>query len=279
MAAREQKIEIRGGSGPIEGTLVLPGVLVPGVLFVHGWGGSQQQYLVRAREVAALGCVCLTFDLGGHAGTQPLRETVSRESNLHDVVVAYDALAAHPSVDASAIAVVGSSYGGYLATILTSIRPVSWLALRVPALYIDTGWELPKLQLHQDQDLRTYRRSFVEAATNRALRACGAFRGDVLLIESEQDDLVPPAVIKSYRAACTQARSLTYRCIPAADHGLSDETSQRVYTGLLVQWLAEMLPDARRDRGTAPATAATARQAAAVVPVEQVEPEAPPKAS
>jgi len=81
MASREQKIEIRGGSGTIDGTLVLPGVLVPGVLFVHGWGGSQQQYLARAREIAALGCVCLTFDLGGHAGTQPKRETVSRDSS------------------------------------------------------------------------------------------------------------------------------------------------------------------------------------------------------
>ena len=279
MPAREQKVEIRGGSGLIDGTLVLPGVLVPGVLFVHGWGGSQLQYLARAREVAALGCVCLTFDLGGHAGTQPKRETVSRESNLYDVLSAYDTLAAHPHVDASAIAVVGSSYGGYLATILTSMRPVSWLGLRVPALYIDSGWEVPKLQLHHDQDLRAYRRSFVDAATNRALRSCAAFKGDVLLVESEHDDIVPPAVVKSYRAACTQARSLTYRCIQGADHGLSDETSQRVYTGLLVQWLAELFPDARRDRGTAPATAATARQAGAVAAIEQVEPEAPPKAS
>jgi len=280
MATRDHKFEIAVGAESICGTLVSPETAIPGVLFVHGWGGSQQQYLARAREVAALGSVCLTFDLGGHAGTQPQRETVSRESNLRDVLAAYDTLAAHPSVDPSAIAVVGSSYGGYLATILTTMRPVAWLTLRVPALYIDTGWELPKLQLHIDQDLRAYRRSFVATATNRALRACAAFKGDALLVESEHDDLVPAEVIKSYRAALTQTRSLTYRCIAGADHGLSDETSQRVYTGHLVQWLSEMLPDARRDRGTAPATAATARQAPAVEqPVEQIEPEAPPKAA
>lgn len=282
MTTREQKIEIPVDSGHIAGTLVTPGVLVPGVLFVHGWGGSQQQYLARAREVAALGCVCLTFDLGGHVGTQPQRETVSRESNLRDLVAAYDTLAAHPHVDGPAIALVGSSYGGYLATILTTMRPVLWLALRVPALYIDTGWELPKLQLHKDHDLRTYRRSFVAAATNRALRACAEFKGDVLLVESAHDDIIPPAVIKSYREACVQASSLTYRCMGDADHGLSDEVSQRVYTGLLVQWLGEMFPNARRDRGSAPATAATARQSAdnALVKAEEPEaPEAPPKPS
>ena len=153
-------------------------------------------------------------------GTQPQRETVSRESNLHDLLAAYDELAAHPYVDRSAIAVVGSSYGGYLATILTSMRPVSWLALRAPALYIDTGWELPKLQLHQEQDLRAYRRSFVAGRRRTArLRACAAFKGDVLLLESEHDDIIPPAVIKSYRDAFTHARSLTYRCMQGADHG------------------------------------------------------------
>ena len=112
----------------IAGTLVTPGTLVPGVLFVHGWGGSQEQYLARAREVAALGCMCLTFDLRGHAATEAQRREVSREQNLHDVLAAYDQLAAHPYLDTTEIAVVGSSYGGYLATILTTLRRVRWLS-------------------------------------------------------------------------------------------------------------------------------------------------------
>jgi dienelactone hydrolase len=279
MATREQKVEIPVGPGHIAGTLVTPGTRIPGVLFVHGWGGSQQQYLVRAREIAALGCVCLTFDLSGHAGTQPQRETVSRESNLRDVLAAYDVLARHPHVDRAAVAVVGSSYGGYLAAILTTLRAVKWLALRVPALYIDSGWELPKLQLHRDQDLRSYRRSFVPAESNRALRACAEFQGDVLIVESEHDDIIPRAVITSYREACTQAHSLTARCIPNADHGLTDDASQRAYTALLTQWLGEMLPSARRKIVTPAATAAAAQQAAAQAAATEQEPEAPPKAS
>ena len=278
MSGHERKIQIAVDSRRIDGTLVTPGFLVPGVLFVHGWGGSQQQYLARAHAVAALGSVCLTFDLGGHAGTQPLRETVSRESNLRDVVAAYDALADHPLVDRSVIAVVGSSYGGYLATILTTMRPVAWLALRVPALYVDSGWELPKLQLHKDQDLRAYRSSFVAARTNRALRACAEFKGDVLLVESGHDDIIPPAVIVSYREACLQARSLTYRCMADADHGLSDETSQQAYTALLVQWFSEMFASARRDLGDVAAATSSAREEAAKAALA-AEPEAPPKAS
>jgi len=279
MATYEHKVEIRVGPGAIAGTVVTPGTRIPGVLFVHGWGGSQQQYLARAREIAALGCVCLTFDLGGHAGTQPQRETVSRESNLRDLLAAYDVLAAHPHVDPAAIAMVGSSYGGYLAAIATTERAVKWLALRVPALYIDTGWEIPKLQLHKDQDLRSYRRSVVPASKNRALRACLSFEGDVLLVESEHDDIIPRAVLTSYREAFVQSRSLTYRCLPGADHGLTDEASQRAYTTLLLQWLAEMMPNARRPEPAEAGRSTAAREAAAIDAATGPLPEAPPKAA
>ena len=81
-----------------------------------------------------------------------------------------------------------------------------------------------------------------------------------------------------YREACVQTRSLTYRCMADADHGLSDETSQRVYTTLLAQWLGEVFANARRHSTEAPVAAAAARQTAANAPVEQQEPEAPPKA-
>jgi len=250
MPTREEEVSIHAEGRHIAGTLVSPSTLIPGVLFVHGWGGGQEQYIARAREIAALGCVCLTFDLSGHNDTLPMQETVSRENNLADVLAAYDTLVRQRGVDPSSIAVVGSSYGGYLAAILTTRRPVRWLALRVPALYMDTGWELPKVQLHQDQDLGAYRRRFVPAADNRALRACKAYRGDVLLIESERDDIVPHAVINSYKEALIRPRSMTYRMISNADHGLSEPASQRAYTALLVSWMTEMVQGARASNAT-----------------------------
>ena len=237
MATFDERVEITVDDGGIAGTFITPGTLVPGVLFVHGWGGSQEQYLARARKIAALGCVCLTFDLRGHAQTRLQYETVSRASNLRDVLAAYDLLARRRHVDPASIAVVGSSYGGYLAAILTSMRADKWLGLRAPALYVDAGWEIPKLQLHKDHDLKTYRRSRVAAADNRALQAAQEFQGDVLLVESELDTIVPRAVLSSYREACTQTRSLTYRCIEGADHGLTLDRVQLAYTSVLVFWL------------------------------------------
>ena len=168
---------------------------------------------------------------------------MSREDNLHDVIAAFDALAEHDSVDANAIAVVGSSYGGYLAAILTSIRRVKWLALRAPALYKDSEWELPKWQLKKLHSLDEYRKQPVPPNESRALTACTQFDGDVLIVESEYDFVVPHQVIANYREACSRARSVTYRVMAGADHGLADESMQQAYTNLLVEWFRHMLAE------------------------------------
>ncbi len=247
MASRDNPVEIPVEDGRrIPGTLVSPAAAVPGVLFVQGWGSGQEQYLSRAREIAALGCVCLTFEPRGVARGDPEHGTVTREENLKDVLAAYDTLAGQPTVDKAAIGVVGSSYGGYLAAVLSSLRPVRWLALRVPALYKDEDWALPKRALDKDE-LAAYRRRSVDASENRALSACAAFRGDVLIVESERDVVVPHPVIANYMAAFERAHSLTYRVIAGADHGLSEEPWQQAYTSLLVNWATEMVLGARED--------------------------------
>jgi pimeloyl-ACP methyl ester carboxylesterase len=258
---RDDPLEIAVADQYISGTLVTPGTLTPGVLFVHGWGGSQQQYIARAREVAALGCICLTFDLRGHAKTEHQQRTVTREDNLKDVVAAYDALIRQRGVDASAIAVVGSSYGGYLAAILTECRPVRWLVLRAPALYKDSEWTLPKDQLRKLQQLETYRRMPVKSEQARALRACAAYTGHALVVESQHDSIIPAQVVANYCGALTRTASTTHRVLEGADHSLSSEAFQQAYTTLLVSWMGEMVRGARAESQTMPVIA-KAEQAA-----------------
>lgn len=224
----------------IAATFMEPQQKLPGVLFVHGWGGSQQRDLERAQGITGLGCVCLTFDLRGHERTSGQKKTVTREQNLADILAAYDQLASHPAVDPACIAVIGTSYGGYLAAILTQMRTVCWLALRVPAMYWDEQWHTPKLSLDKPRLLQ-FREQPLTPDANRALAACAAFRGDVLLVESEFDEHVPHATLMNYRSAFVQAHSLTHRIIDGADHGLSQERDQKAYTYLLTNWISEMV--------------------------------------
>jgi dienelactone hydrolase len=229
------------------GATLLTPTGIPGVLFVHGWGGKQQHNLVRAREAVGLGCVCLTFDLRGHEGWVSMRETVTRPQNLADIIAAYDHLASLPYVDPGAIAVVGLSYGGYLSALLTRERHVAWLALRSPALYRDAHWDAPKVALNREPDLMDYRRSEVAASENRALAACSQYEGDVLLVEAECDTIVPHQVMRNYANAFSRARSVTSRLLRGADHALTVKEHQQAYTRYLIDWLTEMVVERRVD--------------------------------
>jgi pimeloyl-ACP methyl ester carboxylesterase len=246
MNLRDETIGIAVEGQRIEGTLIAPAAQerpAPGVLFVHGWGGNQDHYLAEARALAALGCVCLIFNLRGHAETEAQHDTVTREDNLHDVMAAYDVLAGHASVERSSIAVVGSSYGAYLGALLIYMRPVRLLAFQAPALYKDDDWEAPKRKLHVDPDFAAYRRLTLRAEENRALGACAQFLGDALVVESEHDEIIPHPAVANYIAALANAHSLTYRMIEGADHGLSSENCERAYTELLVNWMSEMMKE------------------------------------
>lgn len=246
MDIRLERVHIGVAGETMPGAMLMPARELPGVLFVHGWGGSQIQDLARAREAAGLGCVCVTFDLRGH-GTREISTTVSRAQNFADLLAAYDWMVGQPSVDADSIAVVGISYGGYLAALLSAERPVRWLALRSPALYKDADWDQPKLSLHADPDLPAWRRRRIATSDNRALRACERYCGDVLLVEAERDEVIPHAVIENYVGAFTHARSLTARVIADADHAFSSKAMQAGYTGLLIKWLTEMIAGARAN--------------------------------
>jgi pimeloyl-ACP methyl ester carboxylesterase len=248
MSSEQRTVQIRVADGGISGTMFSPGRRLPGFLLIHGWGGSQENYMSHAREVAALGCICLTFDLRGHAETEPLRKHITPQQNMADVLAAYDALAGHPAVDLNAIGVVGSSYGGYLAVHLTRERAVRWLALRVPALYKDEHWTAAKAEIDRTE-LERFRSEVVAPDRNRALTACAKFRGDVLVVESERDGFVPHSVITSYRAAFHHSKSLTYRRIDGADHSLTEVEHQRAYSSILVSWAAEMVLGAREGSG------------------------------
>ena len=247
MAAFSDPIEIDVADQQLAGTFLTPESKVPGVLFIHGWGGDQKFDLARAKGIAALGCVCLTFDLRGHAATQAQQMQVSRDDNLRDVMAAYDRLAAHPSLDSGSVAVVGSSYGGYLAAILSGLRRVRWLALHVPALYRDDEWMLPKNQLNRET-LRAYRNTHIEPESNRALSCCANFTGDVLIVEAEHDVYIPHSTIMNYRSAFRRSHSLTHRILDGADHALTDKASQQAYTSILVNWVTEMVMGARVGR-------------------------------
>lgn len=227
---RTEEIQFESAGRRLSGRLFRPvptGARGPGMLFIHGLGSSQTGYFRRGEAVSrSLSAVCLTFDLGGHGdGGEAWRELTPHD-HLQDVVAALDALRAGEDVDADRIGVCGASYGGYLAALLTSERPVKRLLLRAPAVYADDEIDVP-IGRHEG------RANMLEAGVFTCL---GAFRGDVLVVESQHDCVIPPSVIERYVASTPRASRVV---IAGAGHAL-DPRFEPEFVKLIRDWFREL---------------------------------------
>lgn len=209
----------------------------PAVLVIHDWTSSMSNYPSRVMGLVDQGYLVLLFDMRGHGETGGELEALSVSDHLNDALAAYDYLLTLENVDPNNISVLGSSYGGYLATLLTAERKVNHLVLSVPANYPDDIFDKPGMQTSQYVD--EYRKRLLGPAEGRALAAVHNYQGDLLFIEAENDEQVPTQVMRGYRnAALTQYE---YVLIPGADHGLKTPGANEARIQALNEWFGKLL--------------------------------------
>lgn len=211
------------------------GIVRPALLVLPGWDdGGRAQYDALNRDLGAHGWQCRRADLPDASWPAAERAAVTREDTLRQALHDYQLL--HAQARPDGMGVLGFSYGGYMAALLAGMYPFDWLVLRSPALYRDGDWGLAKEDLDQ-AGMEAYHRETHTPDNNRALAACAAFRGDVLLVQSECDQVVPPSVTESYAWALGGARSLVRHTLLGADHALSQARWSQTYHRIVVEWL------------------------------------------
>lgn len=229
-----KKISFAVGDGTVSGTVFTPENATgkcPAVLFIHGWSSNESGYAKRAEPLVKLGYVCLTFDLLGHGNSTGNLETVTLNENISATVAAYDFLASQENVDKDKISVVGTSYGGYLASVLASKRKIGSIVLRVPAIYTDDYSSKAKDSM---QSMRLAKEG-EGPRNNIALNSISAFRNRILLITAEHDQVIPHRIIELI-IKTAKPESLKHVVIKGADHQFSNPEWQEEFIALLIEW-------------------------------------------
>lgn len=116
--------------------LCLPGVAPP--------------WRARAADAPVCATACLRAGLPDESWPADVQARTTREDNMQQLLGDYDQLVSDASVDPARVGVLGFSYGGYAAALLTSLRPVGFMVLRSPAIYPDDEWRTPKQLLDQN---------------------------------------------------------------------------------------------------------------------------------
>lgn len=195
-----------------------PDIKGSALIFAHGLESSQEGYSGRAEKVSLeLGCVCFTFDFSGHGRSSGDLATLTPQDHLNDLVSAFDLLVNNNYIDSSRIGVCGASYGAYLCALLTVERSVQRLLMRAPALYsdrfLDKPWAFP-------------RSSDADADAPKLSAAVTGFLGDILILESENDEIIPHAVIQWYLRSDPRVR---HEVLKGAFHGIATQAQEESF--------------------------------------------------
>ncbi len=132
------------------------------------------------------------------------------------------------AVDRAKVGVCGASYGGYLAALVTAHREVRRLLLRAPSLAGDV-----------DFPGRRREPSVSAEAPDGfdSLEILARYGGEVLVIESGQDEIIPMSHIAAYLRACSHAQ---HQVIPEAMHALTDPSWDEVFVKAIVRWFRDL---------------------------------------
>lgn len=237
------KLNLKSGNQNLSANLIKPENFrkpLPSLIFIHGWKSNQTGNIKRAVEIVKLGFVCLTLDLRGHGESNGNVEEFSRGDHLEDIETAYKYLRDLKEVNPNKIGIIGSSYGAYLAAVAINFLEFEWLVLRVPALYFNDKFNIPTGKLIKE-DRNAFTTSGLTPKNSLALKGVANFSGDILIIESEKDEIIPHSVIENYLNSISDKRKLTYKIIKNARHSLTDEKLDKEYVALLKRWLSDKM--------------------------------------
>ena len=214
----------------------------PGVIFIHGWGSSQKNSLGLAESLAKNSTV-YTFDLRGHGDSEGDRENSTRAMFLDDIEKVYDWFVNNKNVDISRVFVCGTSFGAYLATILSKSRKIQGLILRAPANYPDDEFENDTVvQKIDNPQLSTWRKQTSDYNETKSLRSLHDFTGKILIVESDNDTVVPHATISNYINTIEDKDKLNHFVLKDAQHSISNNPQARLqFEEICLNWIRKQI--------------------------------------
>ena len=236
-----RKVEFSVDNLKLKGILILPKKLLkknPAIFFIHGWTSHKERSYQYANGLAKLGYISFLFDMRGHGESEGNRDKTTTKEFLDDVLAAYDYLTKAQGVNTSDISVIASSFGCYLASLLTAKRNIKNLVLKAPADYPNSVFNKPTAQnsAESNPDIVSWRSEARKSDETFALDAVSNFNGKILILESEKDDMVPHQTVQNYVNAIKIKSKLTHIVIKDAPHSIQEGRFRDKVEQILVDW-------------------------------------------
>lgn len=234
---------IKGNGYNLSGTIIKPNRYekIPTVIFYHSMiSQSKPRYIKRAEELAKVGIGSLCFDFRGCGESDGKIGELTLKDWLDDSILAFDFLLNQNFVDENRVGIMGKSFGGEMAALVSQERNVKSMVLHAPAVYPDEWFDYKFTWDDEMSRKRKEYRKSERALDNRAIAAIEKFKGALLVVGSELDDTCPRKIVEGYyEHAGSENKKIEW--IKGADHSLKDELHNQQFTKLTVAWFRETL--------------------------------------
>jgi esterase/lipase len=240
-----EQIKIGGGERLLDATLTgrkLPSKVV--VLMFHGMTSTKNSYTEIASVLANAGVPSLAVSLGGHGDSQGDFNTLTVNDAVADGCQAYDYLKGVVPRD-SRICILGSNVGAAVAVLVANQRPVDGLVLRAPGTYTGTMMQTTFAKLMAREDELFNSMSAQVIAQTPAVASVSGCRGDLLVVASENDQIIPQSVPEAYFEHAIRARSRQKYVLLGAGHNISVGGYKRKFAQKVLQWVTDAIIDGR----------------------------------
>lgn len=179
-----------------------------------------------------LGVTSLVFDYSGHGDSPFELNDIRPAEHFLEVINAFDWL--KQGFPNRKIIVIGSSYGGFMATQLTKYGKFDQLILRAPAIYRPQDF-YTKIGDWDHSAIDVLRKDSEELLKHPLLARASDFEGKVLLVVHTNDEII--------HKETTDAYAKTFRADVISEvvsHSLDDATPQQIeaYFNDIYGWLS-----------------------------------------
>ncbi len=201
----------------------------PAIIMSHGYNGSHSDWTKEGRYFADHGYVVYTYDFcGGSVSSKSMDTRMTITSEKEDLLAVYAYIRNLDQVDETNIFLLGASQGGFVSSLAAAQLgdKVRALAMYYPALCIPDNWREKYPDPDQAPDTfdfwgLTLSRQFVkDVHPIDVYGRIGAYKGNVLILHGDQDEIVPYAY--SERAVEVYEHAQLVR-MEGEGHGFSPE--------------------------------------------------------
>jgi dipeptidyl aminopeptidase/acylaminoacyl peptidase len=182
----------------------------------------------------------LAFDFRGCGESDGRYEDQTQRMGMEDAIVGLEFLLKQ-NIDKKRIGIQGTSWGGYLAGILLNdpkFQFIKSVVLRVPAAYSDSFLDTT-IRASDKKDFFLNKENWANASSYNGL---AKFKGDLLVIRSEKDELILAEAVNKYYEVAAQVRRRELYVHKNAGHSLSDNPKGlKEFQEIVVNWFSETL--------------------------------------